>query len=422
MSGFQKCLDSSLVNGLRDIYKNWWSLFCDLKINCRDGETVIASKLILAVHSDYFSALFKHESETATISLPQFDSASVTFVVKSLVDFDKSDFDDVELGQVVRVADYFQMKEVVAILSNVIVNQLTTDNLQDVLHLNQMIHSPNLEEGCVSFMKNNIQDIFKSQDSLLKGLSKAILLKTFSKPWILLQDQFGRQCDIIETTEHLFHILNQILTASGQIEDLPEFLRHCFQGDYLYFIFTQDYDKVFLPLFRDRLPSLSHIFKKMANIHGHILPKKLDIVVPVKSTIKENKLLSLMVDFDVLSSLDLKQLVISNFQNPEFESTSDACIFTRSGKSYNYEDHYCQCLTCDMNNAWDSIATEMKSRAHSICLHCIKIFHSNPNVKYVKFGSDFCDCSKREKEICKTLKCNSVLIFIRYFKLEFYDC
>jgi hypothetical protein len=93
----------------------------------------------------------------------------------------------------------------------------------------------------------------------------------------------------------------------------------------------------------------------MANIHGHILPKKLDIVVPVKSTIKENKLLSLMVDFDVLSSLDLKQLVISNFQNPEFESTSDACIFTRSGKSYNYEDHYYQCLTCDMNNAWDGI-------------------------------------------------------------------
>ena len=187
----------------------------------------------------------------------------------------------------------------------------------------------------------------------------------------------------------------------------------------MYYIFTQDYDKVFLPLFRNIPVSIR---SKLANIYGHILPKKLDIVVPVKSTIKENKLLSLMVDFDVLSSLDLKQLVISNFQNPEFESTSDACIFTRSGKSYNHEDHYYQCLTCDMNNAWDSIATEMKSRAHSICLPCIKIFHSNHNVKYVKFGSHFCDCSKRGKEICKTLKCNSVLIFIRYFKLEFYDC
>ena len=40
----------------------------------------------------------------------------------------------------------------------------------------------------------------------------------------------------------------------------------------------------------------------MANIHGHILPKKLNIGVPV--------------DFDVLNSLDLKQLVLSNCQTP----------------------------------------------------------------------------------------------------------
>lgn len=299
MSDIQKCLDSSLVNGLRSIYKNHWSLFCDLKISCGDGETVIASKLILAVHSDYFSALLKHEPDTTTISLPQFDSASVTFVIKSLVDFDENDFEDVELGQVVRVADYFQMKELVTIVSDVIITELTTKNLQDVLNLNQMIHSPKLEEGCISFMKTNIQEIFKSQDPLLKSLQKPILLKTFSQPWILLQDQFGRQCDIIETTEHLFYILNQILTRSGRIKDLPEFIRHCFKEDYLYYIFTQDYDKVFLPLFRNIPGSLR---SKLANIHGHILPKKLDIGVPVKSTINENKLLSLMVNFDVLNS------------------------------------------------------------------------------------------------------------------------
>ena len=274
MSDSQKCLDSSLVNGLRSIYKNHWSLFCDLKISCGDGETVIAPKLILALHSDYFSTLLKHEPETTTISLPQFDSASVTFAIKLLVDFDENDFDDVELGQVVSVADYFQMKELVSIVSDVINTRLTTENLQDVLNLNQMIHSPKLEEGCVSFMKTNIQEIFKSHDPLLKSLHKPMLLKTFSQPWILLQDQFGRQCDIIETTEHLFYILNQILTTSGRIVDLPEFIRHCFKGDYLYYIFTQDYDKVFLPLFRNISGSIR---SKLANIHEHILPKKLYI-------------------------------------------------------------------------------------------------------------------------------------------------
>ena len=398
MSDFQKCLDSSLVNGLRSIYKNHWSLFCDLKISCGDGETVIAPKLILAAHSDYFSALLKHEPKTTTISLPQFNSASVTFVIKSLVDFDENDFDDVELGQVVSVADYFQMKELVAIVSGVIMTKLTTENLQDVLNLNQMIHSPNLEEGCVSFIKANIQEIFKSQDPLLKSLHKAMLLKTFAQPWILLQDQFGRQCDIIETTEHLFYILNQILTASGRVEDLPEFLTHCFKGDHLYFIFTQDYDNVFLPLFRDKPESIR---EELANIHGHILPKKLDIGVPVKSTIKENKLLSLMVNFDVLNSLDLKQLVLSNCKKPKLESTSDACTFTKSGKSYDHEDHYYQCITCDMNSyhTWNGI-----QGCHSICSPCIKLCHSNHNVKYVKFGPHFCDCGEKGREICQTLK------------------
>ena len=97
----------------------------------------------------------------------------------------------------------------------------------------------------------------------------------------------------------------------------------------MYYIFTQDYDKVFLPLFRN-IPG--SIRSKLANIHGHILPKKLDIVVPVKSTIKENKLLSLMVDFDVLNSLDLKQLVISNYQKPEFESNVNFCDCGEKGK------------------------------------------------------------------------------------------
>ena len=386
MSDFQKYLDSSLVNGLRGIYKNHWSQVCDLKISCGDGETVIAPKLILAVHSDYFSALLKHDSETATISLPQFDSPSVAFVIKSLVDFNENDFDDVELGLVVRVADYFQMKELVVIVSDVIIRKLATENLQDVLDLNQMIHSPSLEEGCVSFMKTNVQEIFKSQEPLLKSLTNAMLLKTFSQPWILLQDQFGRQCDIIETTVHLFYILNQILTASGRIEDLPEFLRHCFKIEYLYYFFTKDYDKVFSPLFRGE-PSNKQIRDKITNIHGCILPRKLDIGTPVKSTIKKN-------------NIDLKQLVLFNCQMPEFESTLDACTFAKTGKSYDHEDHYYQCLTCDMNNIWDGI----RRGGHSICSPCIRICHSDHNVKYAKFGKHFCECGERGKEICQALR------------------
>ena len=317
MSDFQKCLDSSLVNGLRSIYKNHWSSFCDLKISCGDGQTVIAPKLILAVHSDYFSALLKHEPETTTISLPQFDSASVTFGIKSLVDVDENDFEDVELGQVVSVADYFQMKELVAIVSGVIISKLTMENLQDVINLSQMIHSLNLEEGCVSFMKPNIQEIFRSQELLLKSLPKAMLLKTFSQPLILFKDQFGRQCDIIETTQHQFFILNKILTASGRVEDLPEFIRHCFKKDYLYFIFFQDYAKVFSPLFQDPLFQDITLSSGMC-FHEHILSKQPSAMDSV--------------DFNVVNSTELNKLVLSNFQKPELESNVNFCDCGEKGK------------------------------------------------------------------------------------------
>ena len=233
------------------------------------------------------------------------------------------------MGHVVRVADYFQMKELVSIVSDVINTKLTTENLQDVINLNQMIHSPNLAEGCVSFMKSNIQEIFKSQKLLLQSLPKAMLLKTFSQPFILFKDQFGRQCDVIETTQYLFLILNQILTASGRTEYLPEFIRHCFKKDYLYFIFTGDYGKVFSPLFQ-YIPTSNR--QKLANFHQHILTKKLDIEVPLKSTIKENELLTAMVDCNVLNSIDLTKLVLSNCQKPEFESNVNFCDCGEKGK------------------------------------------------------------------------------------------
>ena len=66
-------LDSSLVNGLRDFYQKSWPSLCDLEIRCSDGESVPAYKLILVIHSEYFAALFRQQSDTSVIELPQFD-------------------------------------------------------------------------------------------------------------------------------------------------------------------------------------------------------------------------------------------------------------------------------------------------------------------------------------------------------------
>ena len=83
----QHLLNNALATGLRDIYQNNWPAFCDLTIKCADGEIVLAPKLILAIHSEFCAALFKHEPKTHTLTVPQFDSSLVKLIIKSLIDF-----------------------------------------------------------------------------------------------------------------------------------------------------------------------------------------------------------------------------------------------------------------------------------------------------------------------------------------------
>ena len=58
MSKSRELLGSFLLKGLSDLYENQWPTLCDLTINCANEEKVLAHKLVLAIHSDYFSAHF----------------------------------------------------------------------------------------------------------------------------------------------------------------------------------------------------------------------------------------------------------------------------------------------------------------------------------------------------------------------------
>ena len=80
----QEQLDTALVTGLKNVYKNSWLDFCDLTISCADNETVSAPKLILAIHSEYFAALFRHEPGKTNLTLPQFNSDLVRLVIKQI--------------------------------------------------------------------------------------------------------------------------------------------------------------------------------------------------------------------------------------------------------------------------------------------------------------------------------------------------
>ena len=184
MSKASNLLDSSLTHGLRNLYKNHWPTLCDIKITCSDGKTVWAHKLILAIHSEYFAALFRHEPETSEIVLPQFESDLVKLIIKSLIDFEEKEFEDFGWDQMIRIADYFQMKDLMTISLDMIAANITKENLKEILKLTETIHTPKLLEACTEFMKVNIQDIFESNEEFLQTLSKSMLLNIFSNSYI----------------------------------------------------------------------------------------------------------------------------------------------------------------------------------------------------------------------------------------------
>ena len=96
-----------------------------------------------------------------------------------------------------------------------------------------------------------------------------------------LLDKFKRQCDVLESTEILLHILHETLRTSEREKDLEEFINQSFNVEHLYYIFTQNQD-IFTDDFDD--VDTSNIYIN----HQRILPQKLDV-----------------------ENADLKQLVIS---------------------------------------------------------------------------------------------------------------
>ena len=208
---YQDQSDASLTKNLREFYKNQYPNFCDLSIKCADGQVVEAHKLILVLKSEYFSALFRQQPTLSELNLPQYEAPLIRVIIKSLVEINCEELEKHGLVEVLRAADYFQIKDLVDIISDLIAENISEENLLDVLELTETVHSPSLENGCVSLIKENLEKFIK--DGLVIKLSKKILLKLFSKPWPRLFDKYGRQYAILETTEILLSMLYETLKA-----------------------------------------------------------------------------------------------------------------------------------------------------------------------------------------------------------------
>ena len=73
-----------------------------------------------------------------------------------------------------------------------------------------------------------------------------------------------------------------------------------------------------------------------------------------------------------------------------FSDLPNLCTFTKTGRSYDHEDDYYECKTCDMAMC-------------KFCTLCITICHADHDVKYIRNGRHFCDCGAEGEKTCENL-------------------
>ena len=210
---FKDILDSSLTKKLREVYQSSWTDLCDLEIECGDSTIVPANKLLMLLRSEYFAALFRQEPDTKKVSLPQFDSELVKMIVKSTIDVEKNELEQVDLVELLRASDFLQMPELTTIVSMILSENVFHENAIELCELTQMIQAPELEKACIYKIKDDMYQYF--EEGALDNFSSEYLKRLFTKPWSPRFDDFGRQLGVMETTEILLSILFKTMKVSN---------------------------------------------------------------------------------------------------------------------------------------------------------------------------------------------------------------
>lgn len=235
----QKTSEQSLMVKLKKMYKGDPYPYCDVSLTASDGKQVHGHKLLMALRSDYFAALFTYEPTKSNFQVPQFDSKLLEVIIKSMVEINLQDIEEVGFVEYLQAADFLQLIDLVDAVSKLIsIKEITFDNVFDILELTKNINAPVLEQGCLKFIKENIRH--SEIQGRLKTLSIDSLLKVFAEPRPDLKDQFDRKLDKLAVILLHLDILFNILKEKNEEDFFYRFLDTCFVRDHLYFFATLD--------------------------------------------------------------------------------------------------------------------------------------------------------------------------------------
>lgn len=110
-------------------------LFCDFKIQCKDGKTFDAHKVILALRSPVFNAMFTSDTKEAKENLMiigDFNSEIILELLRYVYCRKVENFDEIALD-LIRAADKYLLDDLKEFCVKGLVRQLTSDNILKML-------------------------------------------------------------------------------------------------------------------------------------------------------------------------------------------------------------------------------------------------------------------------------------------------
>ena len=176
-------------------------LFIDVTVQA-EGESIPANRLVLACYSKFFESMFlsrMKEQYQNEVEIHQFDGK----IVKSLIDFmysGKIDIDSDNVMDLITVADFLQMEDVIEFCFEFLESTMTIDNCIEIVKVSTIYHNALDLKTTYKFISENFDKLAKTD--AIKSLSKDVLMKLLGKIDFSKYRQSSLYDAIINWTQH----------------------------------------------------------------------------------------------------------------------------------------------------------------------------------------------------------------------------
>eukprot|EP00747_Dinoflagellata_sp_TGD_P215388 gnl/TRDRNA2_/TRDRNA2_88088_c0_seq2.p1 gnl/TRDRNA2_/TRDRNA2_88088_c0~~gnl/TRDRNA2_/TRDRNA2_88088_c0_seq2.p1 ORF type:complete len:180 (+),score=28.86 gnl/TRDRNA2_/TRDRNA2_88088_c0_seq2:174-713(+) len=149
--------------------------FADVRLRCNNGQEFYGHKVVLCTMSEYFNCLLDgamQESKLSVVEL-QADADVVEYILLFLYSGGEEGVSSSNAAELLRMADMWQIPELVRRCEMYMAEGLTLDNAAFTLQAAMLANAAPWQRCCVTFAIRNLPD--RRASKLLSGISGSLL-------------------------------------------------------------------------------------------------------------------------------------------------------------------------------------------------------------------------------------------------------